>query len=90
MTAIYVEVRGRVQGVGFRYTTQRTAHRLGVVGWVRNLPDGSVGVWVQGESGAVQRLQAFLQLGPRGAVVESISEKDVEPDLTLVRFDVRF
>lgn len=88
LEAIHAEARGRVQGVGFRYTTERTAQQLGLAGWVRNLPDGGVEVWAQGTPTAVQRLQAFLAQGPRGAVVDSLSIERVEPNPTLVSFRV--
>jgi acylphosphatase len=88
--AIHAEVRGRVQGVGFRYTTERTARQLGLAGWVRNLPDGSVEVWAQGTPNAVQRLRVFLAHGPRAAVVESVSVEHVGPDPTLMTFGVTF
>lgn len=90
MEAIYAEVRGAVQGVGFRYTTRRMAQQLGLVGWVRNLANGSVEVWAQGTSGAVEQLRGFLERGPYGTAVESVDVQDVEPDPMLARFDVRF
>ena len=90
LEAIHAEVRGRVQGVGFRYTTERTARQLGLTGWVRNLPDGGVEVWAQGTPTAVRRLQAFLARGPRGAVVDSLRFDQIEPNPTLVAFRVTF
>ena len=90
LTAIRAEVRGLVQGVGFRYITRGTARQLGVVGWVRNLPGGSVEVWAQGASNAIDRLQEFLEAGPTGALVESVAVEIVEPDPALTGFEVRF
>lgn len=88
LEAIHGEVRGRVQGVGFRYTIERTARQLGLAGWVRNLPDGAVEVWAQGRPSAVHRLEAVLARGPSGAVVESLSIEHVEPNPTLAAFRV--
>lgn len=88
--AIRATVEGRVQGVGFRYTTRRMARELGVDGWVRNLPDGSVEVWAQGRTGAVEAMRRFLEQGPPGAVVRSVDVAEVEPDLALVGFAVSF
>lgn len=88
--AIRGTVHGQVQGVGFRYTTRRMAHELGVVGWVRNLRDGSVEVWAQGTSDAVDGMQRFLTHGPPGAVVSSFDVDEVDPDHALTGFDVHF
>jgi DNA ligase D-like protein (predicted 3'-phosphoesterase) len=74
--AVRATVRGRVQGVGFRYTTVERARELGVLGWVRNEDDGSVGVHAEGEEAAVEELLAFLREGPPGAAVEEV---EVEP-----------
>ena len=51
MTSVHVLVRGRVQGVGFRSGTQRRASQLGLVGWVRNLPDDTVEIHAEGWRG---------------------------------------
>ncbi len=89
MRAVSAIVSGRVQGVGFRYATERMADQLGVVGWVRNRPDGSVEVWAQGTEGRITQLLAFLQRGPTYAVVASVETKDADPDPALSGFDVR-
>lgn len=70
--AIRATVRGRVQGVGFRDATVRRARRLGALGWVRNAEDGSVIVHAEGAQEAVEGLEAFLHVGPRGAGVEDV------------------
>ena len=89
MNAVRAQVHGVVQGVGFRYTTQRMARELGVIGWVRNLPGGDVEVWGQGPDEAVERLLAFLERGPRGSVVARVDVEGVRADPTLDGFDVR-
>ncbi len=66
-------VTGRVQGVGFRYTTVDQARRLGVCGWVRNQADGSVEVELEGERAGVEALVRFLHRGPAGARVEDVA-----------------
>lgn len=66
-----VVVRGRVQGVGFRYATVRAALGHGVTGFVRNLPDGTVEAQVEGAPEDVDEMLAFLRAGPPGAVVEA-------------------
>jgi acylphosphatase len=65
-------VRGRVQGVGFRWWTQRTARRLGLGGHVRNLPDGSVEIHAAGAREALEVLERALREGPPAARVESV------------------
>lgn len=67
-----VRVRGRVQGVGFRYWTQEEAIRLGLAGWVRNAPDGSVKALFSGADGAVAEMLERLRQGARGAVVNDV------------------
>ena len=75
--AVRAEVRGRVQGVGFRDATVRRARELGVLGWVRNdEASGGVRVHAEGRADAVEALVAFLREGPRGAEVDAV---DVEP-----------
>ena len=88
--AMKVTVHGRVQAVGFRFTTRRVANDLGLEGWVRNRTDGAVEVWVQGPEDAVSRLLSFLRTGPPGAVVESVSAERVEPDPDLEGFQITF
>jgi acylphosphatase len=65
-------VSGIVQGVGFRYFANRAARELGVRGWVRNLPDGSVETLAEGEESAVAEYLARLERGPAGARVDRV------------------
>ena len=74
---VHVLVQGTVQGVGFRYHCAYTAQELGVVGQVRNLPDGDVEVMAQGELDAVARLISWLARGPRWASVRSTTVTDL-------------
>jgi DNA ligase D-like protein (predicted 3'-phosphoesterase) len=75
--AIRAVVAGSVQGVGYREATRRLAERIGVMGWVRNDPDGTVAVHAEGPSTAIEELIAFLGAGPRGATVEDTQVSDV-------------
>ena len=72
-------ISGRVQGVGFRYFTQEVAAREGVTGWVRNLPDGRVEAYVEGENDAVTRVERAIRQGPRGASVHAVEVGAEEP-----------
>ena len=72
-------VAGRVQCVGFRFATAREARALGVRGWVRNLPDGSVETVAEGEEDAVSRYLARLKAGPRSSRVDTVAVDELEP-----------
>ena len=81
-------IRGRVQGVGFRFFTQAAASREGLCGWVRNTPDGSVETAVEGERDAVDRFERQIRRGPPGARVDrvDVSEEQAgggEPNFTI-------
>ena len=82
-------VRGRVQGVGFRWFVEREAHTLGIAGWVRNDPDGSVEVLAVGNSQQLAGLRARLQEGPRAARVDNVNESEADPISGLDSFQVR-
>lgn len=66
--AIHAIVQGDVQGVGFRYTTQRVANQLGVVGSVRNLPDGSVEIYACASEATLERFFSAIQAKTSGRV----------------------
>jgi acylphosphatase len=68
-------VRGRVQGVYFRASTQREAKRLGLGGWVRNRPDGSVEILAEGEEQAIRELYGWAQKGPGAARVDRVDTR---------------
>jgi acylphosphatase len=72
-------VRGRVQGVGFRWFVEREAHMLGIAGWVRNNHDGSVEVLAQGTRDQLLGLHSRLRAGPRAARVDAVDVSDVTP-----------
>jgi acylphosphatase len=69
-------VRGRVQGVGFRWFVEREAHILGIAGWVRNNSDGSVEVLAQGTRDQLLGLRSRLREGPRAARVDNVEESE--------------
>jgi acylphosphatase len=74
MTRIHVAIRGRVQGVGFRWFARATARGLDLAGWVSNRSDGSVEVAAEGSEPAIATLRAALAQGPPGAFVESADD----------------
>lgn len=76
-------VRGKVQGVGFRRYVQREADRLGLAGWVRNEPDGSVALGASGEAVSLAALQRAVRRGPPWARVDDVV--DLEADGSAVQ-----
>jgi acylphosphatase len=73
-----LQIHGRVQGVWFRESMRSEAERLGVTGWVRNAPDGSVEAVLQGPDAAVDALIAWAQAGPPQARVERVVVTDAQ------------
>jgi acylphosphatase len=84
----YVVV-GRVQGVGFRYFTEAAARREGILGWVRNTPDGGVEILAEGESDALERFERGLYHGPPGARVERVDVDDRMPSGGMTGFTIK-
>ena len=72
-------IRGRVQGVGFRWFVEREAHILGIAGWVRNRSDGTVEVLAIGTRDQLSGLRSRLREGPRAARVDDVEEAEAEP-----------
>lgn len=70
--AFVAKVEGRVQGVGFRYSTMSQARKIGVTGYVRNMADGSVEVRAEGEAAKLATLLEWLRIGPSGAFVSNV------------------
>ncbi|MDH3518490.1 MAG: acylphosphatase [Acidimicrobiia bacterium] len=86
MRAIHAYVSGTVQGVFFRQSCRRVARELGLIGWVRNTPDGLVEVWAQGEGSAIESLNDWLWSGPSSSVVSGVVSHDSDPDASLQDF----
>lgn len=82
-------VRGRVQGVGFRWFVEREAHMLKIAGWVRNNPDGTVELFAQGTRDQLAGLHSRLREGPRAARVDAVDVSDAEPVAGLSSFQIR-
>ena len=88
--AVHLRVSGLVQGVGFRYHAYRSAMQLGLTGWVKNLPDGSVETEAEGDRSALEEYIKDLKVGPRSAVVRGVDVKWIEPTGNYIKFDVRY
>jgi len=76
---VIILVKGRVQGVGYRYSTQEMARTLGLTGFVRNMDDGSVYTEVQGNREAINVFLAWCKEGPARAAVDSVECTYAEP-----------
>jgi len=88
MKTQHLRIHGRVQGVWFRESMCREAERLGVTGWVRNAPDGSVEAVIQGPAEAVDALTAWARSGPPQARVERIEFSEADGQFS--GFEKRF
>ena len=83
-------IKGIVQGVSFRYYTQREARKYGVAGWVRNLPDGSVAALFEGEEEDVEAMIQWCRHGPPGARVTQLIAQPEEYQGEFQSFSVTF
>ena len=81
-------VYGTVQGVGFRYFVQRAARNLGLAGSVRNLPDSTVEILVEGEEGLIDQFLEEVRSGPPMASVNRLEITDVPPGGTYKSFHI--
>jgi len=90
MTARRFIVRGRVQGVGFRYFAVRAAKQAGVNGTVRNLADGTVEAIAEGAVQAIAEFRAALERGPSYGHVERVDEMELSPTGRYTGFDTVF
>jgi len=86
--ARHVRVSGRVQGVFFRAWAQGQARELGLSGWIRNCPDGSVEAHLDGDENAVERMIERMRRGPSDARVEDVAVEEAQPEDT-GRFELR-
>jgi acylphosphatase len=90
---VIARITGRVQGVNYRATAQREARRRGLTGWVRNEPDGTVLVDVEGDPEAVEAFLTWCAKGPPGARVATIETSVAEPvgyeEFTILRSERR-
>ena len=79
MEQLSLKITGKVQGVFYRAEAGECARRLGVTGYAKNMPDGSVEVLAQGERDSLEQLAKWCKDGPAGARVEKIKELWMSP-----------
>lgn len=87
---VIVTIKGRVQGVSYRYWAEQTARRLSLCGWVRNTSEGSVEALFSGEADSVQLMITACHSGPRAASVADIKAVDVESTDIPDPFEIRY
>jgi acylphosphatase len=90
MPRVHVWIEGRVQGVFFRDSTAQMARKVGVAGWVRNLPDGRVEAVFQGEREPCEEALEWVRIGPPSARVSDVEARWEEEQESLTDFRVRF
>jgi acylphosphatase len=88
--AIQAIIRGRVQGVGFRYSARSQAQRLGITGWVKNRADGAVEVYAEGSREYLDIFEEWLREGPPYAHVTGVEVSRPVPVGSYLRFSVEF
>ncbi|WP_425393034.1 acylphosphatase [Ekhidna sp.] len=88
MIANRIRVKGKVQGVFFRASTEEKANQLGLKGWVRNEPDGSVLIEIEGKEEPIRDFKQWCTIGPSAAQVETVKVEEIEKQ-GFTRFEVR-
>lgn len=80
MKAYRIIITGEVQGIGYRYFTRVAANRLGIFGWVRNCPDGSVEIHGEGDDASLSRFIEDVRKGPAELVLDTFTVTETPPD----------
>ncbi len=88
LSRVHIHIYGRVQGVNFRYYARQRAQSLGLAGWARNCPDGSVEAVVEGPEESVQQFVRWAHRGPSMAEVERVQVDREEPQGTSQAFRI--
>ncbi len=90
MKKIKIKVFGRVQGVFFRYTTRKIARKLGLTGYVKNMPDDTVYIEAEGPKDKLDELLKFSKKGPKDAIVKHVDHEFTEPENKFKGFNHHF
>lgn len=88
--AVRVTVKGRIQGVAYRASTQQKATRLGITGYIRNVSGNEVEVLAQGTENDLSELISFLESGTSGAEIDEFDYEWIEPDEDHFRFTIKY
>ena len=89
MKTLNIHITGRVQGVFFRATAQEEAEKLGITGWARNEPDGSVAILAQGDAAPLEVFLEWCHVGPTSAQVEHVEIEEVENAVIKKEFEIK-
>jgi acylphosphatase len=87
---LHTVIKGKVQGVGFRHFTKTTADKLGIKGWVRNNPDGSVEVIAEGDEKILKEFLDYLKKGPSLSVVTDVKYEFLNKEGGFENFEIRY
>ncbi len=90
MPRVHLLVKGRVQGVGFRFFASRTANSLGLKGFVRNLPDGRVEIVAEGPKETLEKLIGQVRDGPITASIENVAVQWEQETAEFESFEIKF
>ena len=90
LSALHMIARGRVQGVGFRFFVREQATALGIRGWVKNLPDGSVEIHAESDRETLLHFIDMVGRGPLFGTVSELARDWIEPDNSHTIFDIVF
>lgn len=88
--AFTAKIQGVVQGVGFRFFTLRKAQQFGVTGYVKNLPDGGVEAYAEGEREVLEQFLSELRKGPYGSVVDKVEVEWTTADQHYRDFEITY
>lgn len=90
MSACKIRIEGMVQGVGFRFFTQDKAQEYGITGYVKNMYNGSVEAYAEGEKNILEIFVNDLKIGPRMSRVKSTDVQWIEPENKYESFTIKF
>ncbi|MCP4150159.1 MAG: acylphosphatase [bacterium] len=90
MKTYHYIVKGHVQGVAFRYYTQSTAQKLLIKGSVKNLYNGDVEVYAQGDTGNIKKFEEFLNSGPISARVQNVIKEELNTENPYISFEITY
>lgn len=90
MKTFHYVISGRVQGVAFRHYTVQEAEKWGISGTVKNMANGGVEVYAQGDEVEIARFESFLRTGPRSASVERVKREILDRDIVFKGFDIEW
>jgi acylphosphatase len=88
MQTLHARVEGRVQGVFFRDSTRREAQHLGLTGWVKNMPDGTVETVLQGDEKKLKEMKNWLQKGSPHSIVTNVSYTEIDDEIRYSDFTI--